>query len=185
MLNKKFLGIVVSAVTSVGLMMCAGNFVYAKEEQKQEETHKHGEKALAPEHPTVEPPMCPSCKDVRVSPEKGRTLAAQVMVCPDCKNEIGELSVHHCDKCGKDVMACVMCQKASAELKSANMEGKCPKCKEVRVRAIKGKTLAKWEMKCPDCKKKTQEWLTQHCDKCDADFLACPICKKEQEKGKK
>ena len=93
MLNKKFLGIVVSAVTSVGLMMCAGNYVYA-----EEETHKHAEKALAPEHPTVELPMCPTCKDVRVSPEKGRTLAAQVMVCTDCKNEIGELAVHHCDK---------------------------------------------------------------------------------------
>ena len=49
MLNKKFLGIVVSAVTSVGLMMCAGNFVYA-----EEETHTHSEKALAPEHATVE-----------------------------------------------------------------------------------------------------------------------------------
>ncbi|MBI2556518.1 MAG: hypothetical protein HYW13_03710, partial [Planctomycetes bacterium] len=85
----------------------------------------------------------------------------------------------------KDVLACVMCQKASAELKASTMEGKCPKCKEVRVRAIKGKTFAKWEMKCPDCKKNLQEWLTQHCDKCDVDFLACPICKKEQEKGKK
>jgi len=134
MLNKKFLGIVVSAVTSVGLMMCAGNYVYA-----EEETHKHAEKALAPEHPTVEPPMCPTCKDVRVSPEKGRTLAAQVMVCPDCKNEIGELAVHHCDKCGKDVLACVMCQKAADDLKAATMEGKCPKCKEARVRAIKGR----------------------------------------------
>ena len=103
----------------------------------------------------------------------------------DCKNEIGELAVHHCDKCGKDVLACVMCQKTSAELKASTMEGKCPKCKEVRVRAIKGKTFAKWEMKCPDCKHKTQEWLVQHCDKCDVEFLACPICKKEQEKGKK
>ena len=62
------------------------------------------------------------------------------------------------------------------------MEGKCPRCKEVRVRAMKGKTFAKWEMKCPDCKKKSQEWLTQHCDTCDVDFLACPICKKGTRK---
>src|SRR3989339_1650212 len=109
MLNKKFLGIFASLVTSASLMMCVGSFTYAEEAtQPQEETHKHSEKALAPEHPTVELPMCPTCKDVRVSPEKGRTLAAQVMVCPDCKNEIGELAVHHCDKCGKDVLACVM-----------------------------------------------------------------------------
>src|SRR5574337_570778 len=157
MLNKKFLGIFASVVTSASLMMCMGAFTYAEEAaqpQAQEETHKHSEKALSPEHPTVELPMCPTCKDVRVSPEKGRTLAAQVMVCPDCKNEIAELAVHHCDKCGKDVLACVMCQKTSAELKAATMEGKCPKCKEVRVRPIKGKMWAKWEMKWADCKHK-------------------------------
>ena len=39
MLNKKFLGIVVSALTSVGLMMCAFNFLCNKEEQKQEKTN--------------------------------------------------------------------------------------------------------------------------------------------------
>lgn len=180
MLNKKLLGIVISAVTSASAMMWGGAFIYA-----DEETHTHSEKALAPEHPTVELPMCPTCKDVRVSPEKGRTLAAQVMVCPDCKNEIGELAVHHCDKCGKDVLVCTMCQKASAELKAATMEGKCPKCMEVRSRPIKGKSLAVKEMKCPDCKKKSQEHLILHCDKCNIDFDACPICKKEQEKGKK
>ncbi|MDO8142448.1 MAG: hypothetical protein Q6358_13190 [Candidatus Brocadiales bacterium] len=186
MLNKKFLGIFASAVTSASIMLCMGAFTYAEEAAPpQVETHTHSEKALAPEHPTIELPMCPTCKDVRVSPEKGRTLAAQVMVCPDCKNEIGELSVHHCDKCGKDVLACVICQKTSAELKAATMEGKCPKCKEVRVRPIKGKSLAVKEMKCPDCKKKSQEHLILHCDKCNIDFDACPICKKEQEKAKK
>jgi len=180
MLNKKFVGIVSFTVISVSVMMWGDNFAYA-----QEETHKHSEKALAPEHPIVEEFICPSCKEVRVSPEKGRTLAAMPMVCPDCKNEITELAVHYCDKCGKDVLVCVLCQKATAELKAATMQGKCPKCKEVRTRPIKGKTLAKWEMKCPDCKKKTQEWFIQHCDTCDVDFLACPICKKEQEKAKK
>ena len=176
MWNKKFLGIVLSAVMSVSVMMLANTFSYA------EETHKESDKALAPVHPTVEPPMCPTCKNVRVGPEKGRTLAAMPMVCPSCKNEIGELAVHHCDMCGKDVLVCVVCQQASADLKAATMEAKCPKCKEVRTRPIKGQTLAKREMKCPDCKHKTQEWLMQHCDKCGVDFLACPICKKEQEK---
>ena len=177
MLNKKFWGIAASVVTSVSLTLCMGNYVYA-----DEETHTHSEKALAPEHATVEPPMCPSCKDVRVSPEKGRTLAAQVMVCPDCKNEIGELAVHHCDKCGQDVLACVMCQKTSAELKAATMEGKCPKCKEVRARPVKSRTLATWEMKCPDCKEKLSAWDVQHCDKCNIDYISCPLCKKEHGK---
>lgn len=180
MLNKKVLGIVVSAVMAVSVMMLANNFSYA-----EEETHKHSEKGLAPVHPTVEPPMCPTCKNVRLSPEKGRTLAAMPMVCPDCKNEIGELAVHHCDKCGKDVMVCVVCQSAAAELQATTMEAKCPQCKEVRTRPIKGQALARKEMKCPDCKHKTQEWYIQHCDTCKTDFLSCPICKKEQEKSKK
>ena len=180
MANKKIFRIVVSGVLYASIMAVAVSLVYA-----EDTTHKHSEKALAPEHKTVEPPMCPTCKDVRASPMKGHTLAAMRMVCPGCKNEIGELAVHHCDKCGKDVLVCVMCQKAASELKAATMEGKCPKCKEVRVRPIKGKTLAKWEMKCPDCKQKTKEWNIQHCDKCDADFLACPLCQKQQEKSKK
>ena len=180
MLNKKCVGIAFFVVISVSVIIWEGNFAYA-----QEETHKHSEKALAPKHKTVEPPMCPTCKEVRLSPVKGKTLAAMPMVCPDCKNEIGEVAVHHCDKCEKDVLACVICQSTSAELKAATMEGKCPKCKEVRVRPIKGKTLATWEMKCQDCKQKIEEWLIQHCDTCDVDFLACPICKKKQEKFQK
>ncbi|MCF6156945.1 MAG: hypothetical protein E3K36_17295 [Candidatus Brocadia sp.] len=152
MLNKKFIGIVAAAVVSVSLATGMSNFTYA-----EEETHKHSEKALAPEHKTVELPMCPTCKEVRLSPEKGRTLAKMPMVCPGCKNEIGELAVHHCDKCGKDVMACVMCKKASEELKAATMVNKCPKCKMERARPIKSKTLAMWEMECPKCKHMTQE----------------------------
>ena len=179
MLNKNVFGIVASVIMVVSIMNWIGNLSYA------EEVHKHSEKAMAPAHPTAEEFVCPSCKEVRVSPEKGKTLAVMSMVCPDCKHEIGELAVHHCDTCGKDVLVCVMCQKAAAEIKAETKEGKCPKCKEVRVRPIKGKTLAKWEMNCPDCKHKMQEWRIQHCDKCDVDFLACPICKKEQEKVKK
>lgn len=184
MLNKKFLGIVVSAVTSVSAIMWAGNFVFAQEAPKQE-THKDTEKALAPEHPTVETPMCPMCKEVRISPEKGKTLASNVMVCSECKMEVTEFGVHHCDKCNKDVLVCSLCKQAEATLNQLTMEGKCPKCKEVRVRPVKGRTLAKTEMKCPDCKKKTQEWAVQHCDTCKTDFLTCPICAKEKEKSKK
>lgn len=180
MLNKNVFGMVASGVLYASIMTVAVNLVNA-----EDATHKHSEKAMAPAHPNAVEFVCPSCKEVRVSPEKGKTLAVSSMVCPDCKNEIGELAVHHCDTCGKDVLACVMCQKASAELKASTMEGKCPKCKEVRARPVKGKTLAKWEMKCPDCKHKMQEWLLQHCDTCDVDFLACPMCKKEQEKAKK
>ncbi|MCF6155638.1 MAG: hypothetical protein E3K36_10375 [Candidatus Brocadia sp.] len=183
MLHRKFLG-VVSGITFIGLMVCTNNFIYAGEEVRKQETHKHSEKALAPVHPSVDEFVCPSCKEVRVSPEKGRTLATMKMVCPDCKNEIKEFAVHHCDKCGKDVLVCMMCQEASAKLKAATMEGKCPKCKQVRRRPVKGKALAGWEMKCPECKKKTEEWLVQHCDECGTEFLSCPICLKEQEKAK-
>jgi hypothetical protein len=177
---KKFIGMFTTAIISIGLMIWGGNFSYA-----EEETHTHSEKGLTPEHKTIEPPICPACKNVRVRPIKGKTLATMPMVCLDCKNEISEVAVHHCDKCGKDVLACVMCQKTSAELKAAIKEAECPKCKEVRVRPIKGKTLAKWEMKCPDCKHKSQEFLIQHCNTCDADFIACPICKREEGKAKK
>ncbi len=155
---------------SVGVVIWGGNFVYA-----DEETHKDSAKALAPEHKTAEPPMCPTCKNVRVGPEKGRTLATMHMVCPNCKNEIGEVAVHHCDKCGKDVLTCVVCQAASADLKEATMDAKCPECKEARARPIKGKTLSMWKMKCPDCKKEPHELYILHCDKCDKDFVACPL----------
>ena len=70
MLNKKFLGIVISAVTSASVMMLGGSFIYA-----EEETHTHSEKALAPEHPTVELPMCPTCKDVREPGERKDTCS--------------------------------------------------------------------------------------------------------------
>ena len=178
MANKKIFRIVVSGVLYASIMAVAVSLVYA-----EDTTHKHSEKALAPEHKTVEPPMCPTCKDVRASPMKGHTLAAMRMVCPGCKNEIGELAVHHCDKCGKDVLACILCQAASSELKAATMTNQCHKCKLERARPIKGKTLAMWEMKCPKCKHMTQELLAQHCDECDTEFLACPICKSEQDKG--
>src|SRR5574341_398011 len=125
MLSKKFWGIFASAVMTLSMLSFGNSFVYAGEE-----VHKHSEKALAPEHVIVveEEFICPSCKEVRTSPEKGRTLALMTMVCPDCKNEIGEFSVHHCDKCGTDVLVCPKCKAAAAELKAATMEGKCPKC---------------------------------------------------------
>ncbi|GJQ57281.1 MAG: hypothetical protein SCALA701_00820 [Candidatus Scalindua sp.] len=107
------------------------------------------------------------------------------MKCPHCKDEVEELAVHHCDKCGNDVMVCVLCQKASVDLEPATMESRCPKCKRVLARRIKG-TIAppvKWEMKCPDCGKKSEKWLNQHCDTCDIDFIVCPLCKKEQGKS--
>lgn len=174
------MGIIIFAVTLVSAMVCEVNFAYAGEE-----IYKHNEKGLASEHPAKETPICPSCKEARLSPEKGRTLATMPMVCPDCKNEISEFAVHHCDKCGKDILACVLCQKASAELKASTMISKCPRCKRVRSRLIKEKALVRWKIKCPNCKHKLQEWFIQHCNTCDVDFLACPNCKKEQEKFQK
>lgn len=214
MAKKKELGIVACIVAVFGMITLGSIYVYAGEEEVQRlpgvapapghtaeaeapgleggsvsvgevPVHKHQEKALTPEHTTEEEFVCPSCKEVRISPVKGKTLATMSMVCPNCKNEISEVAVHHCDKCGNDVLTCVLCKKASAELKASTMKAKCPKCKEVRVRPIKGKALAQWEMKCPDCKKKTKEMLIEHCDECGVDFLVCPICKKEEMKEKK
>lgn len=175
MLNKKFWGILVFAVTFINVMMWIANPAYAAEEK-----YKLSEKALAPEYPVIEQFVCPSCKEVRVSPIKGQTLASMRMVCPACKNEASELEVHHCDKCGKDVLVCPICRNTSVKLSAETMV-KCPICKEVRVRPIKGRTLTKWEMKCPVCKKTSKEWLIFHCDKCAKDFLACPICKNEEQ----
>lgn len=57
--TKPFKGIFTIAVISIGLMIWGGNFSYAEAE---EDTHKHTEKGLTPEHKTVVPPICPACK---------------------------------------------------------------------------------------------------------------------------
>lgn len=118
---RKFLRMFTTAIIPIGLMIWGGNFAYA-----EEETHKHREKGLSPEHETVEPPICPACKNVRVRPIKGKTLATMPMVCLDCKNEISEVAVHHCDKCGKDVMACILCQKDLCRVKGSSQRGSVP-----------------------------------------------------------
>ncbi len=153
----------------VSLIMLMGNSAYAEKKPK------------GPELPeALGLPICPTCENVvHAKHTKGRVTAPLVMNCPDCKKEITEFGVYHCDRCEKEFLACIKCLG-----KYTKAETRCPECKEVLARQIKGKIGAhvKWEMKCPDCKKKPDEWLLQHCDKCEADFLACPLCKKEQEK---
>ncbi|OHB86692.1 MAG: hypothetical protein A3D13_08740 [Planctomycetes bacterium RIFCSPHIGHO2_02_FULL_40_12] len=178
MVYKKFIKTVAPVIMYI--LMWGGNLMYAAGAE-----HKHGENDLSTEHQIAELPMCPFCKEVRASSEKERVLAAKSMVCPDCKSEVSALEIHHCDKCGKDVLICTMCQKASASLKAETMIGKCPKCKKVLSRYVKGKVLATWKMKCRDCRMKSHEWLIQHCKTCNIDFLACPICEKEQERFQK
>ena len=171
MLNKKFLGIVAYTFMFVSLIMLMGNSAYAEKKPK------------GPELPeALGLPICPTCENVvHAKHTKGRVTAPLVMNCPDCKKEITEFGVYHCDRCEKEFLTCIKCVTAK---KPATMEGRCPKCEEVLVRQIKGKIGAhvKWEMKCPDCKKDPQEWRIQHCSECETDFLACPLCKKEQEK---
>ncbi len=171
MLNKKFLGIVAYTFMFVSLMMLVGNFTYAEKEPK------------GPKLPeALGLPICPTCENVvPAKHRRGKVPAPVVMKCPDCKKEITEVGVYHCDKCEKEFLTCIKCITAK---KPATMEARCPKCKKVIARRIKSTTRSpiKWEMKCPDCKKKPEEWLRQHCDECEADFLACPLCKKEQEK---
>lgn len=177
MFNKKSLSIAVSSIALMSIMMWMGNFASGQE------THKTSDKLTASEHEYehIDHPKCPMCKSERLSPEKGRTLSKMAMVCPDCKNEVSEMAVHHCDQCGKDVLICTMCKKATSDLKVETPEAKCPKCNETRSRPIKGTTYAKWEMKCPDCKKDSKEWHIQHCEKCGIDFLSCPICEKQEK----
>lgn len=187
MLSKKFIEIFGLAVAFVSLMILMGSFAYAKEEgHKHKVPHRSFEEASPSEKPIMEYPVCPHCKEVRLTPNTKRGIvSAKKMVCPHCKGDVTELAVHYCDKCGKDAMVCVLCQRASVDLEPATMESKCPKCKKVLARRIKG-TIAppvKWEMKCLDCGKKSEEWLNQHCDTCDIDFMACPLCKKEQGKS--
>lgn len=181
MFNNNLSGKIFFTVITFIVMTLGVNFANASEG-----SHKMGGKATSPEHEYehVERPMCPSCKEVRVGPEKGRTTAKMVMECPDCKSDVSEFAVHRCEACEKDVLLCTMCKKVSAELKAEATEAKCPKCKIERTRPIKGATYAKWKMTCPDCKKDTQEWLIQHCNTCDKDFLACPMCKKAYGKTK-
>lgn len=183
MKNKKMSMPVFFSAVIFSAVLWGNNYAYS-----EEETFKHSVKPLAQERQipeTIELPMCPSCKKGHLGPMKGKTAAPLGMVCPDCKKEITELDIHHCDECDKDALVCVMCKAESAKLKAETKETKCPKCKKVKSRHIKAKAFSKWEMKCPDCKKKTQEWTIQHCDECDIDFLTCPLCEKEQKKTEK
>ena len=174
MLNKSFIGTVAFALVFVCLMMLVGNFVYAGEKEPK-----------GPELPEIQaynPPVCPTCKSKVATRTKGKVTAPVVMHCPDCKQEITEFGVSHCDKCEKEFLTCVECLAVSKPAAT-----KCPKCKKVLARRIKGKIEApvKWEMKCPDCKKTPGEWLMHHCDECGIDFLACPLCKEEQAEAEK
>jgi hypothetical protein len=166
MLNKSFTGTVAFVFAFVSLMILVGNFAYAQKEAK------------GPEIPeALGFPICPTCENVVPAKRpKGKITAPVVMNCPDCKKEISEFGVYHCDMCEKEFLVCMKCL---AVTKAAT---KCPKCKNVLARQIKGKITphVKWKMKCPDCKAKPEEWLIQHCDKCEADFLACPICAKKE-----
>ncbi|MFQ5714903.1 MAG: hypothetical protein ACE5GU_12805 [Candidatus Scalinduaceae bacterium] len=158
MWNKKFLGIIAAVVAFVSLTMLVGNFAYAEKEPKGPEL---------PETKALNLPTCPTCKSVPAyRPTKRRVTAPVAMICPDCKKEITEFGVYHCDKCEKEFLACIECRR----FKKAEARSMCPKCKKVLARRIKGKIGApvKWEMKCPECKKKPKEWLLQYCDKCDA-----------------
>jgi hypothetical protein len=174
MLNKKYMGTFIFAVAFVALIMLVGNLAYAQmaKERKGPEL---------PEITALPMPMCPTCKNVPAKHTKGKVTAPVVMDCPDCKKEMVEFGVYHCDKCEKEFLACLMCQRFT------KAEAKCPKCEKVLSRRIKGKVEApvKWKMKCPHCKGKPQEWLIQHCDECGVDFLVCPLCKKEQIEAEK
>ncbi|KHE92697.1 MAG: hypothetical protein K8F52_08650 [Candidatus Scalindua rubra] len=167
MLKKNFMGRVVFAVVFVSLTMLLSNLTYAQKEPKG---------SALPETQAYNPPVCPTCKSKVATRTKGKVTAPIVMHCPDCKKERTEAGVAHCDKCEKDFLICVECLKVSKPVAT-----RCPKCKKVLARRIKGKieSPVKWKMKCPDCKKKPGEWLIHHCDECDADFLACPLCEKK------
>lgn len=164
MLNMNFIKTFAFVIAFIGLVMLLGNCVYAQKEPKGSDLP-----AIQP----YNPPVCPTCKSKVSTRPKGMIAAPVVMHCPDCKKGRTEAGIWQCDKCEKEFLTCVECLGLSKPVAA-----KCPKCKKSVARHIKGKVEApvKWEMKCLECKKSPQEWLMQHCDECDADFLACPLC---------
>jgi hypothetical protein len=52
----------------------------------------------------------------------------------------------------------------------------CPTCKNVPASHTKERKTAPLVMVCPECKKEASELRVYHCDKCEKDFLACPMC---------
>ena len=108
--NNKFLGIVAFAITFVSLITLVGNSAYAEKKPK------------GPELPEASAlPVCPTCKNVPASHTKGIVTASLIMVCPECKKEVSELRVYHCDKCKKDFLACPLCQMTSKAVTKAQI----------------------------------------------------------------
>lgn len=114
--------------------------------------------------------------DVNISKFSSSKDLKEAMI-PVINNIIDELAVDFDRMCQKTAADNPTNKYFQAELKTATMEGKCPKCKEVRTRPVEGKTEAGWQIKCTDCTNKSKGWFIQHCGKCDVNFITCPICK--------
>lgn len=136
---------------------------------------------------TTEKPVavvkCPSCREKVTAVKKGGSVTLEKeMICPSCKAKTAELGVFTCSKCGKDILACPICKEYSGIVtrEEESVEIRCPTCKE-KVTALKkggGITLEK-EMKCPHCGKSIKELGPHICQKCGAEILLCPLCRKE------
>ncbi|GAX59087.1 superfamily II helicase [Candidatus Scalindua japonica] len=111
MLNNRFIGIFVLTVAFVSLTMLVGNFAYAGEKQPE---------GTGPSEALILP-TCPTCKNASAGHTEGKAIAASVMVCPECKKELSELRVYHCDECKKEFLACPMCQGTSKVVTKAQI----------------------------------------------------------------
>ncbi|GAB63239.1 MAG: hypothetical protein DWB56_03065 [Candidatus Jettenia sp.] len=113
MLNKKFVGIVASAVLSVSVMVWGSSFSYANEKP-----HKHKETVPGESETETMESKCPKCELTRVRPIKGRAYhpIQWKMKCPECKKEPKEMLIVHCDECDENFLECPICR---AEQKKA------------------------------------------------------------------
>ncbi len=111
MLNNRFIRIFALAIAFVSLTMPVGNFAFADEMQPE------GRELFDAQNL----PTCPTCEKVPARHTAEKVIAPLEMVCPDCKKEISELKVYHCDECKKEFLACSMCEGISEVVTKAQI----------------------------------------------------------------
>jgi phage FluMu protein Com len=124
---------------------------------------------------------CPTCKETVTATKKGGGVRLEkAMQCPSCKETVEELGAFECEKCGKELIACVICRQYSGFIsEEPPVEARCPNCKEMVTTTKKGGGVSlEKKMICPNCQKEVQDMDVHTCSKCGADMLLCPLCKK-------
>ncbi len=171
MVKKIFPGIIGCTVTSFIIAMFPGNCLCAG----KEETHKHFEKGLSPEHEVeiIKKPkrvLSPeSEKEVHKHQEKGLAPRHEVEIREE--QERVPLS-----KTEKEVHKHL--EKGLAPKHEVERPFICPKCKVRRESTPWGRTLAEKSMVCPECENTVDGFMVHSCEVCGTDVLVCPLCRK-------